>query len=463
MTDFVYKLPDVGEGLDQAEIMSWKVSVGDAVVPDQVLAEVETDKSMVEVPSPVAGVVTKLAGSPGDFIEVGATFVEIALDDGANVPAGEDSTTPFGAEDSPAPIAAPRSGAAPESGTSSDEGAGREPRGAHRILASPATRRFAHDSGVDLNDVAGSGPAGRITKTDVDKFLTGGKTSKQGQAAGPGTIAGESGSVTEASAGTGSSAPPAGRSVAAGPLAEPKRTEPIHADKSVPFRGLRRTIAKNMVESWQTIPHITDFREIDATGLVEARATLNTQLQTIGRNEKVTFLPFLIRAVAIALRHRKEFNSTLDLENETITYLGQRNIGLAVSTPAGLFVPVIQDADSKMLLDLARESQELAQSARDRTITSAQMSRGTFTITNFGSYGGWLGTPIIRPPEVAIAGFGKIVDKVVAVDGRPEVRKVLPIAVSADHQVIDGADMGAFLQLLTQLLENPTLLMAGDF
>lgn len=460
MTDFVYRLPDVGEGLDQAEIMSWKVSVGDSVVPDQVLAEVETDKSMVEVPSPVAGVVTKLAGSPGDFIDVGASFVEIALDDSADVPAGEDSTAPFGAEDSPAPIAAP------ESGSSSDEGAGRESRGARRVLASPATKRFAHDSGVDLKVVTGSGPAGRITKADVNEFLTGSSTSSHSPTSDSGSEGDRSGSSAEAGARTGSLASAsvgAGASTAAGTSAGQKRTEPIHANETVPFRGLRRTIAKNMVESWQTIPHITDFREIDATGLVEARATLNTQLQAIGRNEKVTFLPFLIRAVAIALRHRNEFNSTLDLENETITYLGQRNIGLAVSTPAGLFVPVIHDADSKMLLDLARESQELAQSARERTITSAQMSRGTFTITNFGSYGGWLGTPIIRPPEVAIAGFGKIVDKVVPVDGRPEVRKVLPIAVSADHRVIDGADMGAFLQLLTQLLENPTLLMAGDF
>lgn len=231
----------------------------------------------------------------------------------------------------------------------------------------------------------------------------------------------------------------------------------------MPFRGLRRTIAKNMIESWQNIPHITDFREIDATGLVEARAALNAQLYAVGHDEKVTYLPFLIRAVALALRHRKEFNSTLNLENERITYLGRRNIGLAVSTTAGLFVPVVHDADSKMILTLARESRELAQRARDRSITNVQMSQGTFTITNFGSYGGWLGTPIIRPPEAAIAGFGKIADKVVPVEGQPAVRKILPIAVSADHRIIDGADMGAFLEILTQLLENPILLIAGDF
>lgn len=450
MSNFVYRLPDVGEGLDRAEIMSWKVSVGDTVVPDQVLAEVETDKSMVEVPSPVAGIVSKLAGNPGDFIDVGASFVEIALAEEAS---DDEPVSTESSADSVAPTESEVSGAADDETGSVSAGSSETPlldaEGPHRrVLASPATRRFAAASGVDLRQVTGQGPAGRVTKSDVEAFISKTDQPSDNSVTCPGPAQDRPESTTSADIDTAASA---------------STNAAISKDEPVPFRGLRRTIAKNMVESWQNIPHITDFREIDATGLVEARSTLNAQLHTAGRDEKVTFLPFLIRAVAVALRHRKEFNSSLDLENEQITYLGQRNIGLAVSTTAGLFVPVIHEADSKMLLPLARESQSLAQKARDRTITSAEMSRGTFTITNFGSYGGWLGTPIIRPPEVAIAGFGKIADKVVAVDGKPEVRKVLPIAVSADHRVIDGADMGAFLQLLTQLLENPSLLMAGDF
>lgn len=453
MSTFDYRLPDVGEGLDQAEIMAWKVSVGDSVVPDQVLAEVETDKSMVEVPSPVAGVVAKLAGQPGEFIDVGASFVEIKLaESAAPVDGLAKADAPSGAAVSEDRGVSDGSGDSENSGAS--EISGTEAR--RRVLASPATRRYAVTSKVDLNQITGSGPAGRITKADVEAFLGGAHLALD-------TFAPDAGSGSEQSAqamaGVGSDSS-AGTAV---PAAAVKVPAQIQADESVPFRGLRRTIAKNMAESWRSIPHITDFREIDATNLVAARAAVNDQLQAVGREEKVTYLPFLIRAVAVALRQRREFNSTLDLENEQITYLGRRNIGLAVSTSAGLFVPVIHDADSKMLLNLAHESQELAQGARDRSITNAQMSQGTFTITNFGSYGGWLGTPIIRPPEVAIAGFGKIADKVVPVDGQPAVRKVLPIAVSADHRVIDGADMGAFLQILTQLLENPILLTAGDF
>lgn len=482
MSTFAYALPDVGEGLDRAEIMSWKVSVGDAVVPDQVLAEVETDKSMVEVPSPVAGIVTSLAGELGDFIEVGSLFVEIEVAEaaGGHEPSGDPA-----APDAAAVVAVPKTEApVTEAGPVSDLTGAEAPIGTTspatapgrtRVLASPATRRFAADSGVDLALVPATGPNGRVTKADVEAHLAAATapagtgtapaaTSARDSAPVASTALAASATALASTAPAATSASGAGAphsaSVGSGPTL-PQMTDQM-ADESIPFRGLRRTIAANMVESWRTIPHITDFREIDASGLVEARARLNAGLAQAGRDEKVTYLPFLIRAVALALRQHREFNSRLDEENERITFFGRRNIGLAVSTDAGLFVPVVHDADSKLLLDLSRESADLAQRARDRTITSAQMGSGTFTITNFGSYGGWLGTPIIRPPEVAIAGFGRIADKVVAVDGQPVVRNTLPLAVSADHRVIDGANMGEFLGHLTRLLENPILLAAGD-
>lgn len=449
MSMFTYALPDVGEGLDQAEIISWKVEVGDSVVPDQVLADVETDKSIVEVPSPVSGIVVSLSGEPGDFIEVGSLFVEIEVSDESG--SEENDSAPeasraandqFAADTAKTAVLDDGAEAAPVDARPSASVAGRT-----RVLASPATRRFAFDSGVDLALVAATGSQGRVTKADVLAHL----------AAAASETAYETGSkATSISTFKAPAISDSTDSVAS------SRPTVQTADESIPFRGLRRTIAANMVESWRTIPHITDFREVDATGLVSAREQVNDQLVALGRNEKITYLPFLVRAVAQALRQHKEFNSRLEVESEKITFFGRRNIGLAVSTGAGLFVPVIHDADSKLLLELSRESVNLAEKARNRSITSAEMSSGTFTITNFGSYGGWLGTPIIRPPEVAIAGFGRIDDKVIAVDGEPVVRKVLPLAVSADHRVIDGADMGEFLATLTRLLENPVVLMAGD-
>lgn len=437
MNTFVYKLPDVGEGLDQAEIITWKIEVGSSVVPDQVLAEVETDKSVVEVPSPVAGEIIKLSGQPGELIAVGDPFVEIALAGEAGTASAEDADLPptavsaeTGAADVAPDVSQPA--AEVETGTPSRAGTGpsSQPR---RILASPATRKRALDLGVDLQSVEGTGPQGRVTKEDVERAGTGGQDSGA--------------STVETPAAT----------------AHATRAAAAREDEVVPLRGLRRQIAKNMTESWQQVPHITDFREVDATQLVAARKSVNEHLADSGLGEKITYLPFLVRAVTIALARSRKFNSSLDAQNEQITYFGQRNIGLAVSTDEGLFVPVVKDADTLSLVEIARKSRELSDKARSRTITSEEMSGGTFTITNFGSYGGWLGTPIIRPPEAAIAGFGMISDRVVPINGEPAIRPILPVAVSADHRVIDGTDMGEFLALLTVLLEEPVRMMAGEF
>lgn len=248
------------------------------------------------------------------------------------------------------------------------------------------------------------------------------------------------------------------------PSAATRPAPPESRDTTVtPLRGLRRQIAKNMVASWTSVPHITDFREVDATALVAARRTVNAHLADSGRDEKITFLPFLVRAVSIALATSPKFNASLDMEGEEISYFGPRNIGLAVSTDAGLFVPVLKNSQAMSLVGISQASEALADRARNRTISSEEMSDGTFTITNYGSYGGWLGTPIIRPPESAIAGFGKIEDRVVAVNSAPAVKPILPLAVSADHRLIDGADMGVFLRTLTNLLEDPVRMMAEDF
>ncbi|WP_029090526.1 dihydrolipoamide acetyltransferase family protein [Brevibacterium album] len=494
MSTFSYHLPDVGEGLDEAEIISWKVSVGAEVVPDQVLAEVETDKSVVEVPSPIAGTVTALAGEPGDMVEVGAVFVEIALaeaGDGTAPAAGN----PPSAQEAPAQGAPPSReapaglGAETSSATAAGDAAStpvadraaasaESPTHRGRVLASPATRRAALDLGVDLREVRGSGPGGRVTKDDVlaaaqvcpaaaDAAQTG--LTAEGAAASAGAAtptSAEAGAVPSAASAAGASEE--GTSATAGGFRTdapvlPPAAGPRGEDETAPLRGLRRQIARNMTQSWQQVPHITDFREVDASGLVAARRAVNAHLAASGRGEKITYLPFLVRAVSIALAHSPKFNAALDMETERITYFGHRSIGLAVSTEAGLFVPVLKNSQALSLVGISQAAQALADRARARTITSEEMSGGTFTITNFGSYGGWLGTPIIRPPESAIAGFGRIADQVVAEDGAPVVRPILPVAVSADHRLIDGADMGAFLEQLTALLEDPVRMLAEEF
>ena len=221
----------------------------------------------------------------------------------------------------------------------------------------------------------------------------------------------------------------------------------------VPLRGLRRRIAQSMTESWRTIPHITAMREIDAEQLVAARTSLRAEFEDSGVN--LTYLPLFIKAVVAALKRHPSFNATLDIDNGQIIYRHRYNIGIATATPEGLIVPVIHDADAKSLFDIAREIGSLSEAARVRKVAVEQLRNGTFTITNFGSYGGWLGTPIIRPPEVGIAGFGRIREAVVPVDGQPAIRRVLPLVVATDHRLNDGEQSGGFMNTLTTFLSEP--------
>ncbi|TYP88877.1 dihydrolipoamide acetyltransferase family protein [Blastococcus xanthinilyticus] len=448
MSELEFHLPDVGEGLDAGEIVEWHVQPGSAVVRDQVLADVETDKAVVEIPSPVNGTVLRLGGEVGDVLEIGALLVVLETEEAVQI-RSHGKTAPATAPAVAAPPAAAPEPAAPpplptpaavaqapqqaQPGTTAD-GDGARPG---RVLAAPATRRLALELGVDLAVVRGSGPGGRVTADDV-----------RAVAAAP--------AVAEDAVPQAAPAP-AGR---AGGAAEPRRTVRRLADETVPLRGLRRSIARSMTASWQEIPHITEFREVDATALVQARARLRPRLERDGVG--FTFLPLLVKAVVATLAEHPVFNASIDLGAETITYHGRRNIGLATATGAGLMVPVVKDADGKSLGELAREIDQLAVAARDRSVTPAQLSEGTFSITNFGSYGGWLATPIIRPPEAAIAGFGRIRDAVVAVDGVPVVRPTLPLSVSADHRLVDGEDLGGFLATLTEYLADPILLLAGE-
>lgn len=402
-----YKLADVGEGLAEAEVIEWLVAVGDLVKEDQPVIVVETDKSQIEIPAPVSGKVIELCVAAGDVLAVGASLMKIEA-------SGEISND-ISAHALPATTA-------PSSLIPNDKADSTSTLGARatnvRPLASPSTRRLAASLGVALENVSGSGPNGQITAEDVQAATT------------------------------------SGASPTATPKVTPTASEP--GVTVIPLRGLRRQIAASMSQAL-TIPHILEFKEIDATALLALRSDLTKDFEAQGQKLSVT--PFLMRACVLALAKHKTFNARFDSEAAKIAQFESVNLGFATATDDGLIVPVIQNAQSLSVKELAQETDNLAALAKSRKASVDQLSGGTFTLTNFGSFGTWLGTPIIHAPEVAIAGFGRITEKVLAVDGIPTVRMVLPIVVAADHRVNDGAHLGAFVSEIAELLLRPLSLL----
>jgi len=403
MTLIDYKLADVGEGIAEAEVIEWLVAVGDLVTEDQAVVIVETDKSQIEIPAPVTGTVKSLGAKVGDVLSVGSSLMQIeatgkvSKDISSQVIHG---TQPAATTVSSSTTSAPRASNV-------------------RPLASPSTRKLAASLGINLENVTGSGPNGQITAADVQSAKSGTTTSVS--ETGPSVIKDDGSGIT-----------------------------------LIQLRGLRRQIATSMSEALR-IPHITEFKEIDATALLALRSELAPQFEKAGTKLSVT--PLLMRACILALKNHPTFNSRFDAEMGEIRQYEDINLGFATSTEDGLIVPVMRTANDFTVSKLASETDRLADLAKTRKATTDQLGGGTFTITNFGSFGTWLGTPIIRPPEVAIAGFGRIAEKVIPVDGQPAVRMVLPIVVAADHRINDGAHLGAFVSDIAQLLLNPETLV----
>jgi pyruvate/2-oxoglutarate dehydrogenase complex dihydrolipoamide acyltransferase (E2) component len=294
-------------------------------------------------------------------------------------------------------------------------------------LAAPTTRRLARELGVALADVAGSGPHGRILREDVERAA-----------------------AAEQPA-------PAAEHAAPAPAARPAPTP----GEVISLRGVRRTIAHTLTRAWQEVPRIVDYHEVDATALLRARASLKQRALDRGDEalaKAMTPMPLIVRAAVIAARDHPYVNASIDLEREQITLHGHYHVGIATAGPDGLTVPVIHDADQRSLAAIALEIVALAKAARERRLTPEQLAGPTFTVNNFGSLGSWLGTPIVRPPEVVNVGVGAIRDRVVAVDGAPVVRPTLVLSVAADHRVLDGDTLAAFVAQLTTLLEDPVLL-----
>ena len=437
-----FLLPDIGEGLHEAEIVQWFVAEGDTIDRNQPFVEVLTDKANVEMPAPAAGMVQRLGAAVGDIVQVGELL--IVIDDGRDGTGGTSETEPNAA---PPPVSAtppPGTSKAPISpaiGTADTPGAARRPK------ASPATRRLAADLGVDLQTLVASatGPGGRILADDVHGAAG---RAEQAERLAP------SRHVVDGHDG----APSASAPLASDP-ASPDigwMTAGVH-----PLRGVRRATAKAMDRSWSTIPHISASNEIDATALLDTRRQLR-ELQPPG-SSNITPLVVALVAVARALRRYPMMNASLDLAEETITVHERVNIGIAVATPQGLIVPIIADADHLGIQAMADEVARLSGAARDRSVSNIDLAGGTHTVTNYGSAGTHLAAPIIRPGEAAITGLGSIELRPIVVDdgSGPSVaaRPTLPIVVCGDHRLVDGDLMSAFQNDIARSLLSPVGLL----
>lgn len=463
---YEFKFPDIGEGITEGEIVEWKIKEGDTIKEHDVLGKIETDKAVAEIPSPVGGTILKIHFKPGDAVKVGETMVTIGQKgekiSGTAQPASaqvqqpkqqpvkqqlpaqpaqmqkQPVFKPAGAvgylEEAPEEVAAVKKLQSDLQKETRAEGQ------IATVLATPATRQLAKDLGVDLSTVSGRGLGGRITGQDVRN------------AAGPeGKIAG-----SEMTAMTHAEAPEAGQPEI---LVERKYDAWGYVER-VPMKGVRKAIAKKMVESATHAVHVTAFDEADVSKLWSLREREKNRSQLEGF--KLTFLPFVVKACVHALKEHPFVNSTLGEQSDEIILKKYYNIGIAVDTPEGLMVPVIKGADQKSIKNMAKEIEELAEKARQRTIDLGDLKGGTFSITNYGSIRGTYATPIINYPEAAILGMGRIFDKIVVEGEKAYKRKILPLSLSFDHRIFDGADAAQFMQTLIEHLEDPDLILVDD-
>ena len=414
MGTHVIKMPDIGEGIAEVELSVWHVKVGDLVVEDQVLADVMTDKAMVDIPSPVHGKVIALGGEPGEVMAVGSILISIEVEGAGNAKdapvevapvkaAAVVETTPAAVESKPAPVVAAQAPVARDA----DE----------RPLASPAVRKHALDAGIPLRLVQGSGPAGRILHEDLDAYLL---------------------------------QSPAKKTTAANPYAE------RNDEEQIPVIGMRRKIAQRMQDATRRAAHFSYVEEIDVTALDELRVHLNEKHGAT--RGKLTLLPFIVRAMVVALRDFPQINARYDDEAQVITRLGAVHVGIATQADIGLMVPVVRHAEARSLWDNAAEISRLASAARNGKASRDELSGSSITLTSLGALGGIVSTPVLNLPEVAIVGVNKIVERPMVVKGQIVIRKMMNLSSSFDHRVVDGMDAAQFIQAVRGLLEQPATL-----
>ena len=414
MGNFVFKLPDIGEGVVEGEVVQWHVSVGDSVSEDDPIVDVMTDKATVTIPSPVSGVISSLSGDVGDMIAVGSSLMEIDSEGEGGGPAAEDTEVQEPVPDpdpptAPEPAPAPKAPEPAPSEILSQTG---------RVLASPAVRKRARENDVNLSNVRGSGPAGRIRHADLDAFIAAG-----------GAVSG---------------APPMAYSL--------KRTEVT----PVKVVGLRRKISEQMSLSKSRIPHFSYFEEVDITELENLRQILNSTRDET--QPKLTYLPFIMIALAKIMPDHPECNAHFDDEAGVVNRNAAVNLGIATQTDRGLYVPVVKHVESMDIWKTASEMQRVSGSARDGSASLDELTGSTFTITSLGREGGLGATPIINHPEVAILGVHKAREMPVARNGEIVIRRIMNLSSAFDHRVVDGADGASLIQHLKRMLENPALI-----
>ena len=427
MGTFAFKMPDIGEGVVEGEVVEWMVAVGDAVKEDDPILSVMTDKATVEIPSPVDGTVTKVVGEAGDILPVGVVCIEFEVEGAGNAsasdaaPAAKEAPAPAAKESkpeptpevAPAPTPAPKAAATPAPAAAP---VARAP--GTKALASPAVRQRAREANISLDHVAGSGPAGRISHADLDAHIAGG------------------------AAGASRAAPMGGRA----------RTE-LNGTEAMKVIGLRRKIADSMIASYSSIPHFSYFEEVDVTALEELRQHLNAT-----RPEgapKLTYLPFIMQALVKALAQRPECNALYDDEANVVTRHEAINLGIATQTDRGLFVPVVKHVEAMDIWQSATEMGRVTGATREGKAGVEDLTGSTFTITSLGRLGGLGATPIINKPEVGILGVHNAKDRAVVRDGAVVIRRMMNLSSSWDHRVVDGHDGASLVQLVKTYLENP--------
>jgi 2-oxoisovalerate dehydrogenase E2 component (dihydrolipoyl transacylase) len=453
MSRFVFKLPDLGEGTVEAEVVAWHVKPGDEVSEDDVLVEVMTEKAAVEVPAPVTGKIVSTTGQPGDMVAVGAELVVLETGSGAGAAAAAPAAAPPSATPASPPSAAASKSAAsakseaagksaaagngasrpvPAAAASAGAHAAAAPDSSRRVLTSPAIRRKAKEAGIDLHLVAGSGPQGRIGRQDFEAYAS-------ARSSGRGSVA----AVTSL---PGARAPaPAQR--------------PSGGTEEIKVIGLRRLIAQRMTDAKRNIPHFAYVEEVDVTELESLRKHLNGKAQP--GTPALTYLPFLALALVRVLKDFPQCNAHYDAERGVIVRHHSVHFGIATQTPEGLKVPVVRDAQSLSLWDVAAEMRRVTEAARTNKATREELSGSTITITSLGKLGGIASTPIINAPEVAIIGVNRAVERPVVIGGAIAVRRMMNLSSSFDHRFVDGFDAAAMIQALKERIEYPATIFVG--
>jgi len=423
---YIFKFPDIGEGLDEGIIVEWYVSKGQAIKSGDPLVKMETDKVVTDIPSPKTGTIAAVYGKIGDIIKVGEALVEIEMEGVAGADAiAEAKPTTEPIEEGAGVVGtleiAGNNAYLPSSKEGVDEETATPNKTLKKALATPVARALAKELNVDINNVAGSGPAGRVMKEDIQKYF---ESSKR--------------------------------------IIDQAKTKPVLEEGRIEYKPLtqiRKTIAKNMLNSKHNAAHMTVHDEVEISELIRLRNKFKTSMSESG--VKLTYLPFILKAVALALKKHPALNAELDMENNRMVYKKYYNIGIAVDTEDGLIVPVIRDVDKLSIKDIAEKINEISQKARDRKISMDDMKDGTFSITNYGSIGGMFAVPVINYPQAGILGIGRLLEKPVFKGDNVAKGYFFPLSLSVDHRIIDGGEVTRFINTIMMYLNEPASMLIG--